>query len=121
MSIRYVIRIKHKQQTTSNDCWYACAQMLLTWKYGGVKTKPSGHHTGKLHTGPLAHTLHADYMQSKHLKGVLNENGLKIITRLDLTDFHNVFTHSCEMGPSSLAEITARYCAISSRVWDTLS
>ena len=31
----------HKQQTKACDCWYACIQMLLSWREG-VKAKPKG-------------------------------------------------------------------------------
>jgi len=35
------LQIVHKHQTRLNDCWYACIQMLRTWK-NGAKTKASG-------------------------------------------------------------------------------
>lgn len=31
----------HKKQTKMQDCWYACIQMLLSWREG-QKTKPKG-------------------------------------------------------------------------------
>jgi len=77
--VYFVIDIAHKKQTKANDCWYACVQMLNTWKAGGEKTKPRGEHTMHLHAGLLGHRLHADFVESKHLKGVLNENGLKTL------------------------------------------
>src|SRR5688572_1476956 len=33
-----------KTQTKMNDCWYACIQMMKSWK-AGAKTKPSGSNT----------------------------------------------------------------------------
>jgi hypothetical protein len=83
----YIIVLTHKQQIKVNDCWYACTQMLLNWK-NGTKTKPNvqkGTHTKYLHSGLLGHTLQADH-KSKHLDGVLDENDLKPLTDLDLSD-----------------------------------
>ena len=37
----YVCNFAHKKQTKAQDCWYACIQMLLSWKAGN-KTKPRG-------------------------------------------------------------------------------
>lgn len=35
------ILIQHKTQTRANDCWYACIQMLRTYR-AGKKSKPEG-------------------------------------------------------------------------------
>jgi len=35
------IQIQHKTQTRANDCWYACIQMLRTYR-AGKKSKPDG-------------------------------------------------------------------------------
>jgi len=100
MPIHYVIQVTHKHQTKANDCWYACTQMLLTWKHGG-KTKPVGQHTNRLHSGLLGHTLHADYIQSKHLRGVLQENGLRRLTtrEVNLNRFQSVNDALNQHGP----------------------
>jgi hypothetical protein len=86
--VSYKILLTHKHQTKANDCWYACTQMLLTWKNKGITAKPNiskGTHTGHLHSGLLGHTLHADH-KSKHLDGVLAENDLIALRNLDLSD-----------------------------------
>ena len=36
------LEIVHKHQTRLNDCWYACIQMIRTWKHDGAKTKAVG-------------------------------------------------------------------------------
>lgn len=47
------IQLTHKHQTRLNDCWYACIQMIRTWKEG-VKTKASGAGvTAHRNRGPL--------------------------------------------------------------------
>jgi len=84
----YTIPLTHKRQTKANDCWYACTQMLLTWKNNGGYAKPNlskGTDTRYLHSGLLGHTLRADH-KSKHLDGVLAENNLKTLPTLDLSD-----------------------------------
>jgi hypothetical protein len=103
MPLHYVIGIPHKHQTKANDCWYACTQMLLTWK-NGVKTKPAGAHTNRLHSGLFGHTLHADYLQSKHLSGVLQENGLRLLTTrdVDFNHFQSVYSVLNRYGPISV-------------------
>ena len=40
MTILYY-EILHKRQTKANDCWYACIQMLRSWREGH-KAKPQG-------------------------------------------------------------------------------
>jgi hypothetical protein len=100
MALYCIVKVDHKQQTKANDCWYACTQMLLTWK-NGVKTKPSGHHTSYLHAGPLGHTLHADFVASKHLAGVLTENGLKRLPthKIDFGRPKSIYDALCMNGP----------------------
>ena len=36
------LEIVHKHQARLNDCWYACIQMIRTWKHDGAKTKAVG-------------------------------------------------------------------------------
>jgi hypothetical protein len=100
MGLYCIVKVAHKHQTKANDCWYACTQMLLTWK-NGVKTKPSGQHTAHLHSGLLGHTLHADYIQSKHLAGVLQENGLRRLktTEIDFGNYSSVYKALFAYGP----------------------
>lgn len=82
---RYIVEpaVVHKHQTKSNDCWYACIQMLQTWKNastGGLgKVKPHGHHTMHLHAGLLGHRLSSDFAGSKHYRHILEENSLKCL------------------------------------------
>ncbi len=100
MALYCIAQVPHKHQTKANDCWYACTQMLRSWKTG-VKTKAAGAHTAHLHAGPLGHTLHADYLNSKHLAGVLNENGLRRLTtaEINLTQHASVYKALFVNGP----------------------
>jgi Papain-like cysteine protease AvrRpt2 len=90
-----MIHVKHKTQTKLFDCWYASIQMLKTWQNDGVKVKPTGTHTKRLHAGPFGHRLNAysgehphksvqNARVSKHFLEVLRENGLVRLTRIDL-------------------------------------
>jgi len=73
----------HKHQTKANDCWYACVQMLQTWKNakngGQGNVKPAGLHTMHLHAGILGHRLTADIHNSKHFASILTENHLRCL------------------------------------------
>lgn len=80
---QFTYHLTHKQQTKANDCWYACIQMLKTWKAQGKKTKAVGTHTSYLHGGVLGHKLRPDALGSKHFKHVLAEN--------DMITIDNVF------------------------------
>jgi hypothetical protein len=88
---QYVVNpaVVHKHQTKANDCWYACVQMLQTWKHGGGKVKPQGIHTMQLHSGLLGHRLTADWNNSKHFAQVLHENHLRRL-RASGIDFGNL-------------------------------
>lgn len=85
------INITHKKQTRANDCWYACIQMLKTWRAGGVKTKPTGagvrHHRN---LGPFSkvwgNPLGGD---DADFQAILTQNGLQ-----DLMADQMVYTHN---------------------------
>lgn len=73
--------LKPKKQTRWNHCWYASIQMLKTWKNGGVKTKPTGDITMKLHDKNS--TLDCNF-NSSDFDHVVNENKLKYLSKLYL-------------------------------------
>jgi hypothetical protein len=77
------LAVTHKKQTKANDCWYACIQMLNSWRHK-TKTKPTGDHTTYLHSGLLGHRLHADKVDSKHFTHVLTENKIRCIKAREL-------------------------------------
>lgn len=104
---RYVVNpaVVHKHQTKANDCWYACVQMLQTWKNastgGHGKVKPQGAHTMHLHSGLLGHRLTADPQNSKHFAHVVQENSLRCLPTADVnfTNLNSVRLALQNFGP----------------------
>jgi hypothetical protein len=76
----YAYDLVHKSQTKANDCWYACIQMLKTYK-AGTKTKTIGEAALHLHGGILGHTLLADSTRSKSFTKVLDQNNLVCVCK----------------------------------------
>lgn len=76
------INLTHKQQTRLNDCWYACIQMLKTWR-AGAKTKPTGNavnahrNAGAFGGGFWGHTLGGADPQ---YQAILTENALREVS-----------------------------------------
>ena len=63
----------HKKQHKAQDCWYACIQMLQTWR-AGEKSKPRGASV-KQHRDVFALGRTLDFGSSKGQQ-IQNENGL---------------------------------------------
>lgn len=86
------IQLIHKQQTRANDCWYACIQMLKTYR-NGARTKPTGaavnHHRNLgLFSGVWGNPLSSD---DNDFQGILAQNGLQ-----DLMLQHGIDTRNLE-------------------------
>lgn len=72
--------ITHKNQTRLNDCWYACIQMLRTYKNNGLKTKPQGvtlHRDKKLFAPVWGNPLGAD---DPEYRNILEANDLRDVS-----------------------------------------
>jgi hypothetical protein len=92
-----VYNFPHKRQTKANDCWYACTQMLLSWR-AGQKAKPQG----------VAVTNHRDVWAfgrtlsfgSNTGQQVMRDNGLvNVGHRLELGDIQSVKAVLDDNGP----------------------
>ena len=99
--------VPHKR-TKANDCWYACIQMLNSWRHK-TKTKPTGEHTQHLHSGILGHRLHAESQDpseggSKHFTYVLTENKIRCLrsSELQLNNHVKLKSNLQEFGPIML-------------------
>lgn len=96
MRINHIL--KPKKQTRWNHCWYASIQMLKTWKNSGVKTKPTGDITMKLHD----QNSKLDWnFNSPHFDQVVNENKLKYLNKnkLNIREPDTVVNILTEYGP----------------------
>lgn len=87
----YAYDLVHKRQTKLADCWYACIQMLRTYRHG-TKTKTIGDAAARLRNVPIiGRTLRAADDNSAFFE-ILRQNGLmRVATR---NEFKNFLTDS---------------------------
>ncbi|MDM7923681.1 MAG: papain-like cysteine protease family protein [Pyrinomonadaceae bacterium] len=88
--------VKHKHQSKANDCWYACIQMLRTWKTGS-KTKAAGTAAAYLHGGVMGHRLNAVGNRMDDIKK--SNNLLAIGDKIDFSDISDIAKWINHYGP----------------------
>lgn len=101
-----VYDIPHKRQTKMNDCWYACTQMLLSWREG-EKTKPRGTAVAQHRdVWAFGRTLSFGSNQGEQVK---RDNGLiSIGSRLTMDDVGSVHRVLERYGPFIIGATMAR-------------
>ena len=95
--------IVHKKQSKLNDCWYACIQMLKTYRHG-EKTKTIGDAALNLRNVPImGRTLRAAE-DNTVFHEILNQNGLlRVATRNEFKGF--LANHDDELVLRSLQKL----------------
>ena len=109
--MRIDFELVHKKQTKANDCWYACIQMLRTYKAGGEKTKTIGDAALNLRKIPILGRTLAAREDNSVFYQIIRDNNLCVVCntrRFKILEIETIVDTMQALGPIMIGGMYGR-------------